>query len=56
MINDIDITKIVLSNKQDFKYLFGFKDSEKNRPSCIICQQIWLYIKEMLMKTDVFIF
>ena len=44
-INDIDINKIVVSNKlsfgkQDFKYFIGFKDSEKNRPLCIFCPQM----------------
>ena len=34
-INNIDINKIVVSNKlhfgkQDFKYFIGYKDSEKN--------------------------
>ena len=36
-INDIVINKIVVSNKlplgkKDFKYMIGYKDSEKNRP------------------------
>ena len=36
-INDIDIIKIVVSNKlpygkQDSKYFIGYKDSEKSRP------------------------
>ena len=39
-INDIGINKIVLPNKflfgkQDFKCFIGYKDSDKNRPSCI---------------------
>ena len=39
-INDIDINKIEACNKfpfgkQDFKYLIGYKNSEKVRPSCI---------------------
>ena len=39
-INDIDINKIEACNKftfgkQDFKYLTGYKNSEKVRPSCI---------------------
>ena len=34
-INNVDINKIVVSNKlhfgkQDFKYFIGYKDSEKN--------------------------
>ena len=37
ILNDIDINKIVASNKlpfgkQDFKYFIGYKDSEKFRP------------------------
>ena len=40
LINDIDINKIVVSNKflfgkQDFKYFIGYKDSETIRPLCI---------------------
>ena len=36
-INDIDLNKIVVSNKlllgkQDFKYFIGYKDSLKNIP------------------------
>ena len=36
-INDIDINKMVVSNKfsfdkQDFKYFIGYKDPEKIRP------------------------
>ena len=39
-INDIDINKIVVSNKfpfvkQDFKYFISHKGSEKIRPLCI---------------------
>ena len=39
-INDIDIDKIVVSNKlpfvkQDFKYFISYKGSEKIRPLCI---------------------
>ena len=52
MINDIDINKIVVSNKlpfgkQNFKYFMGYKDSENVRPCSV---HIWLYIKEILMK------
>ena len=44
-INDIDINNTVVSNalpvgKQDFKYFFGHKDSEKIRPLRIFCHQI----------------
>ena len=40
MINNIDINKIVLSNKvlfvnQDFKYFIGYKDAKKTNPLCI---------------------
>ena len=49
-INDIDLNKIVVSNKlllgkQDFKYFIGYKDSQKNKPLCtfhtqmIICKR-----------------
>ena len=41
-INDIDINKIVVSNKLplSFKYFIDYKDSEKLIPLCIFCQQI----------------
>ena len=47
-INDIDINKIVVSNKlpfgnQDFKYFIGYKDSEKIRPLCISSPQMIIY-------------
>ena len=50
MINDIDINKIIVSNKnpfgkQDFKYFIGYKDSEKNRPLCIFRLQMIIYKK-----------
>ena len=40
LINDIDIIKIVISNKspfgkQDFKYFIGQKDNKKLKPLCI---------------------
>ena len=40
MINDIDINKIVVSNKlsfikKDFIYFIGYKDYKKIRPLCI---------------------
>ena len=42
LINDININKIVVSNKfsfgkQDFKYFMGCKNSKKIRPLCIFC-------------------
>ena len=44
-INDIDINKIIASNKlsfgsQDFKYFIGYKDSEKVKPWWIFCPQM----------------
>ena len=47
MISDIDINKIEVSNKlpfdkQDFKYLTGYNDSEKNRLLCLIRPQMVL--------------
>ena len=47
-IKDVDINKIVVSNKlpfgkQDFKYIIGYKDSEKIRPLCIFHPQIIIY-------------
>ena len=48
LFKDIHINKIVVSikfpfRKQDFKYFIGDKDSEKNRPSCIIRPQKAIY-------------
>ena len=48
LINDIDINKIVVSNKlpfgkQDFKYFVGYKDSEKIRRFCIFLPQMIIY-------------
>ena len=48
--NDIDINKIVVSNKfplgkQHFKYFIGTKDSEKIRPLCILYSQMIIYIR-----------
>ena len=47
-IYKIYINKIVVSNtfhfdKQDFKYFIGYKDSEKNRPLCILRSQKTIY-------------
>ena len=47
-LQDIDINKIVVSiklpfGKQDFKYFIGYKDSEKNRPLCILRSQKTIY-------------
>ena len=40
MIGDIDINKIIVSNKvsfgeKDFEYFIRYKDAKKNRPLCI---------------------
>ena len=48
LIIDIDVNKIVVSNKlpfgkQDFKYFIGDKDSLKNGPSCIFSPQMTIY-------------
>ena len=49
-INDIDINKIVLSDKlpfgkQDFKYFIGYKDSEKIRLLSVFQPQMIIYKK-----------
>ena len=48
LINEIDINKLVVSNKfpickQDFKYFVGYKDSKKVRPLCIFRPQMIIY-------------
>ena len=48
MKSDIDISKIVVSNKlpfgkQDFKYFVGCKGSEKVRTWCIFRPQMVIY-------------
>ena len=60
LINNIDINKIILSNKlpfgkQGFKYFIGYKDFEKIGLLYILLHK-WLYIREILMKIDGFIF
>ena len=50
MINDIDINKIVVSNKlssgkQDFKCFIRGKDCDKARPLCIFRPQMIIYKK-----------
>ena len=47
-ISDIDINKIVVSNKfpfgkQDFKYFIGYKDSDEIRLLCIFRPRIIIY-------------
>ena len=59
-INNIDINKIVVSNKlpfhkQNFNYLIGYKNSEKIRPLSIFSPQMIIY-KEVLMKREVVTF
>ena len=46
--NDIDINKIIVSNKcpfgkEGFKYFIGYKDPEKIRPLCIFPPQMIIY-------------
>ena len=48
MISDIDINKIVVSNKfpfgkQDFKYFIGYKDNKEIGPLCIFFPEMSLY-------------
>ena len=55
-INDTDINKIVVSEKSPFgkhyfKYLTGYKDSEKIRPLLIFHAQINVY-KKIFYKTE----
>ena len=50
-INNIDINKIVVSNKlpfgkQDFKYFIGYKDAEKNIALCIFCPKMIIYRRD----------
>ena len=45
MINDIDINKIIVSNKfpfgkQDFKYFIGYKDNQEIRPLCTFFSKV----------------
>ena len=60
LISDIDINKIIISNKfpfgkEDFKYIISYNNSVKFRPLCVFFPKS-LYIKDILMQTDVFIF
>ena len=60
MIRDIDINKVVVSNKfplgkEDFKYFNGYKKPGKNRHLCIIHPPKIIY-KKMVMKIDVYLF
>ena len=48
MINNININKIVVSNKfpfskQDFKFFIGYKDNKEIRPLCIFFSEINIY-------------
>ena len=60
MIDDIDINKIVVSNKftygkQDFKYFIGYKDDTKLDLWAYYFQKL-VYKKDILIKLNVFIF
>ena len=51
MINDIDINKIVVSNKlsfhkQDFKCFIRYRDSKKMRPLCIFRPKMSIYKRD----------
>ena len=57
LINDIDINKIVTSNKfpfgkQDFKHFIGYKDKKKLDLYAYSFQK-WVYIKDILIKLTV---
>ena len=48
MIDDLDINKIVVSNKfpfgkQDFKYFIGYKDIKEIRPLCIFFPEMSIF-------------
>ena len=48
LVNDIDINKIVVSNKvpfseEDFKYFNGYKGTDKIRPLFILCPGLSIY-------------
>ena len=48
LINDIDINKIVVSNKfpfgkQDFEYFITYKDNKKIKPLCIFFPEMSIY-------------
>ena len=48
MINNIDIDKIIVSNKspfnkQDFKYFIAYKDNKEIRPLCIFFPEMSIY-------------
>ena len=60
MINDIDINKIVVSNKlpfgkKDLIYFIGYLDVEKIRPLCIFCPKMSICERDF-DKLDVCIF
>ena len=47
-INNIDVNKIVVSNKlpfgkQDLKYFYGYKDAKKIGPLCIFFLKVSIY-------------
>ena len=52
MIGNIDINKIVVSNKaffgkKYFKYFIGYKDAKKLRSSCILLPKMSVYRKDI---------
>ena len=60
MVKNIDIDKIVVSNKvpfgkKGFKYVSGVKDVKKIKPSCIFLPKL-LHIEKTLMKLNIFSF
>ena len=60
-INEIDINKIVVSNKlpfgkQDFKYLIVYKDSGKNNPLCIFCPEVIIYERNFDNNKHIYLF
>ena len=60
LINNIDINKIVVSNKvpfgkKDFTYFIGYNDAKKIRPSCIFLPKMSAY-RRTLMKISICLF
>ena len=61
LINDIDIDKLIVSNKllfgkQDFEYFIGYKDSEKIRPLCIFCPQMIIHKRNFDENRQIYLF
>ena len=60
-IKNIDSNKIVVSNKVSFvkkgvKYFVGYKNTKKIRPLYIYLSQIWVHVKDTLMKVNICLF